>query len=308
MTNTTKVREFLLLGSSEVRELRLAQAALFLPVYLAALTGNLLVVAVTLLDRRLRAPMYFFLGHLSVLDLCLVSVTVPQSVHNSLVNGRAISLRGCVAQVFSVISIAASELSILTAMSHDRYAAVCRPLRYGAIVDRGACGKMAAASWLGGGLFGAMYTAGTVTLSFCGSNLIQQFLCDVPSSLKISCSETHVVIAVSEATAFSLAFVAFVFIVVSYARIFGAVLRMPAAEGRAGAFSTCLPRLAGVTLFVANAAFVYLKPLSDPPSAQDLLVSVFYAAVPPALNPVIYSLRNRDMKTTLRRMIAGKCL
>ncbi|XP_028909560.1 olfactory receptor 14A16-like [Ornithorhynchus anatinus] len=303
--NATKVTGFLLLGFSEVRELQLVHAALFLLVYLAALTGNLLIVAVTALDRHLHTPMYFFLGNLSVLDLCLVSITVPNSVHNSLINGRAISLWGCVAQVVLVISFAFSELTVLTAMSYDRYAAICLPLRYEVIVDRGACGKLAAASWLGGGLFGAMYTAGTVRLSFCGSNLIQQFFCDIPSLLKISCSETHVVIDVSVATAFTLAFVSFVFIVVSYVRIFGAVLRMPASEGRARAFSTCLPHLVVVTVFLSTGAVAYLKPVSDSPSSLDLLVSVFYTTVPPALNPLIYSLRNRDVKAALGRVLRG---
>ncbi|XP_038599032.1 olfactory receptor 14A16-like [Tachyglossus aculeatus] len=303
--NTTKVREFLLLRFSEVRELQLVQAALFLLVYLAALTGNLLIVAITALDRRLRTPMYFFLRNLSVLDLCFISVTVPKSIHNSLINGRAISLWGCMAQVVIVISFAFSELSLLTAMSYDRYAAICLSRGYGVIMDPGACGKMAAASWLGGGLLGVMYTAGTLKLSFCGSNLVQQFFCDIPSLLKISCSETHVVIDVSIATAFGLAFISFVLIVVSYVRIFRAVRRIPASEGRAKAFSTCLPHLVVPTIFLSTGAVAYLKPTSDSPSTLDLLVSVFYTTVPPGLNPFIYSLRNRDMKASLERVLRG---
>ncbi|XP_038598220.1 olfactory receptor 14A16-like [Tachyglossus aculeatus] len=308
INNTIMMMEFLLLGFSEVRELQQVQAALFLLVFLAVLMGNLLITAVTALDQSLHTPMYFFLRNVSVLDLCLISVTTPKSIHDTVINGRAVSLGGCVAQVFFVISFAFSELSFLTAMSYDHYADICLPLRYEVIMDRGACGKMEAASWLSGGLFGAMITAETLTLSFSGSNLIQQFFCDVPSLLKISCSETHVVIYVGVATEFILAFISFILIIISYMLIFQAVLRIPAAEGRAKAFSTCLPHLVVVSLFVVNGTFAYLKPVSDSLSALDLLVSVFYKVVPPALNPLIYSLSNQDMKTTLRRMIVGKCL
>ncbi|XP_038598998.1 olfactory receptor 14A16-like [Tachyglossus aculeatus] len=302
MANHTVVTEFLLLGFSEVRELQLAHTVLFLLVYLAALMGNILIVAVTVLDRCLHTPMYFFLRNLSVLDLCYISVTVPKSILDALVNNRSIYFRNCVAQVFLVDLFAASELSFLTAMSYDRYAAICHPLRYNLIMDGGACGKMAAASWLSGGFFGAMYSAGTFTLEFCESNVIQQFFCDVPSLLKISCSETHVVVDVTVVMGIAFAFVSFISIVVSYVRIFSAVLRFPSTESRAKAFSTCLPHLTVVTLFLSTGAFAYLKSLSDSPSALDLVVSMFYTVVPPTLNPLIYSLRNRDMKAALRKV------
>ncbi|XP_028909645.1 olfactory receptor 14A2-like [Ornithorhynchus anatinus] len=303
MTNISAVREFLLLGFSEVRELQLVQAALFLLFYLAALTGNLLIVAVTLLDRRLRTPMYFFLRNLSVLDFCLVTVTVPNSIHNSLTDRRSISLVGCTVQVFSVAWFAGSELFVLTAMSYDRYAAICLPLRYEVVMDRGACGKLAAASWLGGGLFAAMYSAGTFSLSFCGSNTVPQFFCDIPPLLKITCSEKHIAIDATLIFEAALGVVCFASIAVSYVRIFGAVLRMPAAEGRGRAFSTCLPHLVVVTVFFSAGIFVYFKPPSDSSLIVDLLVSVFYTVVPPALNPLIYSLRNRDMKAAMGRIL-----
>ncbi|XP_028909556.1 olfactory receptor 14A2-like [Ornithorhynchus anatinus] len=303
MPNVSTVRGFLLLGFSEVRELRLVHAALFLLVYLAALTGNLLIVAVTVLDRRLRTPMYFFLGHLSVLDLCLVSVTVPKSVTISLTNNSSISFPGCVAQLLLGTLFAAAEYFVLTAMSYDRYVAICLPLRYEVLMDRGACEKMAAASWLSGGLIGVLFSSFTFSLSFCGSNVIQQFFCDVSSLLKIACSEEHVAIDVSVAVAVALGILCFVSIVVSYARIFRAVLRMPAAEGRARAFSTCLPHLTIVIVVILTAVTAYLKLPSDSSSTPDLLVSVFYIVVPPALNPLVYSLRNRDVKAAVGRVI-----
>ncbi|XP_038598213.1 olfactory receptor 14K1-like, partial [Tachyglossus aculeatus] len=231
-------------------------------------------------------PMYFFLRHLSVLDLCLISVTVPKSVTISLTNNSSISFLGCVAQLLLVILFAASEYFVLTAMSYDRFAAICRPLHYEAIMDQGACEKMAAASWLSGGLLGVLFSASTFSLSFCGSNIVQQFFCDVPSLMKISCSKDYVAIDVSVTVGIALAVVCFVGIVISYVRIFRAVLRMPAAEGRAKAFSTCLPHLGVITLFIMTCFCAYLKPSSGSPSTVDLLVSVFYAVVTPALNPL----------------------
>ncbi|XP_038603620.1 olfactory receptor 14A16-like [Tachyglossus aculeatus] len=303
MTNISTVREFLLLGFSEFWELQLVHAALFLLVYLAALMGNLLIVVVTTLDRRLHTPMYFFLRNLSFLDLCYISVTVPKSIHNSLTGRRSISLLGCAAQLFFVIWFAGTELLILMAMSYDRYAAICRPLSYEVVMARGACGKMAATSWLSGGLIGALFSALTFSLSFCGSKIVQQFFCDVPSLLMITCSEDHVAVNVSITSGVAFAVVCFILIIVSYVRIFRAVLSMPATESRAKAFSTCLPHLAVFNVFFSTAIFSYLKPMSDSPSTLDLLVSVFYTVVPPTLNPLIYSLRNRDMKAALGKVL-----
>ncbi|XP_038597822.1 olfactory receptor 14A2-like [Tachyglossus aculeatus] len=303
MPSVSTVGEFLLLGFSEIRELQLVHVQLFLLVYLAALTGNFLIVAITALDRLLQTPMYFFLRNLSVLDLCYISVTVPKSVVISLTNNRSISLLRCVAQVFLVVLFAASELAILTVMSYHRYAAICLPLRYELIMNNRVSGKMAAVSWLIAVLFGVLYSASTFSLGFCGSNIVHQFFCDVPSLLKISCSEDHVAIDVSVTGAVGLHVACFVFIVVSYVHIFQAVLMMPATEGRAKAFSTCLPHLAVFTVFVSTAVISYLKPVSDSTSTLDLLLSMFYAVVPPTLNPLIYNLRNRNMKAALGRVL-----
>ncbi|XP_038604308.1 olfactory receptor 14A16-like [Tachyglossus aculeatus] len=308
MPNVSTVREFLLLELSDIRELQLVYSALFLLVYLGALTGNLLIVAVTALDRRLHTPMYFFLRNLSIVDLCYISVTVPKSAVISLTDRRAISLLGCAAQVFLVVVLATSELAVLTAMSYDRYAAICHPLDYELIMNNTACGKMAAASWLIGVMVGVLYSASTFSLSFCGSNIIQQFFCDIPSLLKISCSEDHVIIDVSITGGVVLVVICFVCIVVSYVSIFLAVLRKPAAESRTKAFSTCLPHLTVVIVFLLTGAVAYLKPVSESTSTLDLLVSMSYTMMPPTLNPVIYSLRNRDMKAALGRVLKGRFL
>ncbi|XP_038598970.1 olfactory receptor 14A16-like [Tachyglossus aculeatus] len=306
MSNITTVTEFLLLGFSDIREWQLIHATLFQLVYLAALIGNLFIIAVTTIDRQFHTPMYFFLKNLSVIDLGYISVTVPKSILNSLTNVNSISLLGCAAQVFLVFLFAGTEMALLTVMSHDRYIAICRPLHYEIIMAHGACVRMLAASWFGSCLNAIMYTASTFSLSFCGPNTVHQFFCDGPQLLRLACSTVHVTEDVILAIAVCLTFFCFVLIVGSYVRIFSAVLRMPSAEGRSKAFSTCIPHLVVVTLFLTSGFFAYLKPISDSPSALDLLVSVFYAMVPPSLNPLIYSLRNRDMKAAMGRLLWSK--
>ncbi|XP_038599082.1 olfactory receptor 14A16-like [Tachyglossus aculeatus] len=296
MTNISTVGEFLLLGFSDSRELQLLHATLFLLVYLAALLGNLLIVAVTTLDQRLHTPMYFFLKNLSFIDLCYISTTVPKSIVSSLTSDSSISFLGCVSQLFLLVMFAATEIFLLTAMSYDRYAAICSPLRYELIMNKTACVCILAASWLNGGLFGLLFSASTFSLTFCGSNAIQQFFCDVPPLLKISCSEVHIAIDVTVAAGFIFDTICLIYITLSYVFIFSAVLRMPSSEGRTKAFSTCLPHLTVIIIFLFTGIFAYLKPPSDSPSALDLLVSMFYTVVPPTVNPLIYSLRNRELK------------
>ncbi|XP_038599097.1 olfactory receptor 14K1-like, partial [Tachyglossus aculeatus] len=235
-------------------------------------------------------PMYFFLKTLSFIDLCYISTTVPKSIVNSWTSDSSISFLGCVSQLFLVIFFGGSEFFVLTAMSYDRYAAICSPLCYELIMNKTACVCILAASWLSGGLLGILFSTSTFSLTFCGSNAVQQFFCDVPPLLKISCSEVHIAIDVSVAAGFFLDAVCFICIILSYVFIFSAVLRMPSSEGRTKAFSTCLPHLTVIIIFLFTAAFAYLKPPSDSPSALDLLVSMFYTVVPPTVNPLIYSL------------------
>ncbi|XP_038597656.1 olfactory receptor 14A16-like [Tachyglossus aculeatus] len=304
MANVSMVTEFLLLGFSDVRELQLAHAALFLLVYLVPLTGNLLIITITAHDQRLHSPMYFLLRHLSVLDFCLISITVPKSILNSLTNSRYISFLGCTTQVFLLIISGGSEVFILTAMSFDRYAAICCPLHYDIIMNREVCAKMAAASWLSGGLHSLMHTAPTFSSHLCTPRIIHQFFCEVPQLLKLICvgqAQAEVSVLVLRVILF---WGFFVSIFVSYVHIFLAVLKMPAIEGRTKAFSTCLPHLAVVSLFLFTSAFAQLKPPSSSPSTLDLLVSVLYTVLPSTLNAFLYSLRNNDMKATLGKIFS----
>ncbi|XP_064135098.1 olfactory receptor 14A16-like [Loxodonta africana] len=301
MNNFTSVTMFFLMGFSDVREIQISHAVLFLLLYLAAVLGNFLVITLTSKDHRLHTPMYFFLQNLSFLDLCLISITVPKSIANSLANHTTISFLGCVSQVFFFFLSATTEVSLLTVMSYDRYVAICHPLRYEVIMSHGACVQMAASSWVSGVLNAILHTASTFSIPVCGSPEVHQFFCDVPQLLSLACSYNTVELVVI-VLSLVLDFGCSVFIDISYIHIFSTVLRIPSREGRSRAFSTCLPHLTVVTLFLFSGFFAYLRPLPKSPSPLDLLVLVFYTTVPPIMNPIIYSLRNKDMKMALKKL------
>ncbi|KAM4816439.1 olfactory receptor 14J1 [Urocitellus parryii] len=304
MVNLTSKSGFLLMGFSDDHKLQVLHALLFLVIYLLALTGNLLIITIITLDHRLHSPMYYFLKHLSLLDLCFISVTVPQSIANSLMDSGYISLGQCILQVFFFIALASSEVAILTVMSYDRYVAICQPLQYETIMNPSACRRAVIAVWMAGALSGLMHTTVNFSIPLCGERVIHQFFCDVPQMLKLACSyEFMNEIAVAAFTT-STAFICLISIVLSYIRIFSMVLRIPSVEGRTKVFSTCLPHLFVVTFFLSAAGFEFLRPPSDSPSAVDLMFSIFYTVIPPTLNPVIYSLRNEAMKAALKKVLS----
>ncbi|XP_036624188.1 olfactory receptor 14A2-like [Trichosurus vulpecula] len=304
--NLTMVTGFFLMDFSNIWELQALHAMSFLLIYLVALIGNLLIFTLITLDGHLHTPMYFFLKNLSFLDLCLISVTVPKSIENSLSRSCSISFFGCVLQVFLVILFAGSEILLLIVMSYDRYIAICQPLRYKTIMNKGFCRRMATSSWLIGGLFGAMHSARTFSLPFCGHKEIHQFFYDVPSLLRISCAETHIAADVGVALGITLAIFCCISVAISYGHIFSTVLKIPTTEGRSKAFSTCLPHLIVLMVFITTGILSYIKSPLDSDSVLDLLLSVLYSVVPPTLNPVIYSLRNRDIKMSLRKLLTRK--
>ncbi|KAM6066406.1 olfactory receptor 14C36-like [Chlamydotis macqueenii] len=247
--------------------------------------------------------MYFFLLNLSVLDLGSISTTVPKSMANSLWDTRAISYSGCAAQVFLLFFLLGAECALLTVMAYDRYVAICKPLHYGTLLGSRACVHMAAAAWGSGFLSAVLHTANTFSLPLCQGNAVDQFFCEVPHILKLSCSHSYLREVGLLGFLFSLIIGCFVFIVVSYVQIFRAVLRIPSEQGRHKAFSTCLPHLAVVSLFISTGMIAYLKPPSISSPSLDLLVAVVYALVPSAVNPLIYSMRNREIKDALKNLI-----
>ncbi|XP_066840629.1 olfactory receptor 14J1-like [Anser cygnoides] len=301
--NSSSVSEFLLLAFTDTRELQLLHFGLFLGIYLAALLGNGLILTAVACDHRLHTPMYFFLLNLALLDLGCISTTLPKAMANALWDTRAISYQGCAAQVFFSIFLVVAEYYLLTVMAYDRYIAICKPLHYGSLLGSRACAKMAAAAWGSGFLHAVLHTANTFSLPLCQGNSVDQFFCEIPHILKLSCSDDYLREVRALLFNISLVFVCFVFIVLSYVQIFRAVLRIPSEQGRHKAFSTCLPHLAVVSLFVSTAMFAYLKPPSISSPSLDMVMAVLYSVVPPAVNPLIYSMRNQDLKSTLKKLI-----
>ncbi|XP_074710580.1 olfactory receptor 14J1-like [Strix uralensis] len=303
MSNSSSITEFLLLPFADTQELQLLHFWLFLGTYLAALLGNGLIITAITCDHHLHTPMYFFLLNLSLLDLGSISTTLPKAMHNSLWGNRDISYLGCSSQLFFFLLFIGAEFSLLTIMSYDRYVAICKPLHYGTLLGSRACVHMAAAAWGSGFLNSLLQTANTFSIPLCHGNTLDQFFCEIPQILKLSCSHSYLrevgLIMVSACLAFG----CFVFIVVSYVQIFRAVLRIPSEQGRHKAFSTCLPHLAVVSLFISTVMFAHLKSPSISSQTLNLVVAVLYSVVPPTLNPLIYSLRNQEIKDALRKLI-----
>lgn len=304
MPNSSSISEFLLLALADTRQLQLLHFWLLLGIYLAALLGNGLIIIGIACDHRLHTPMYFFLLNLALLDLGGISTTVPKSMANSLLDSRSISYSGCVAQVFFFVFLAGAEFSLLMVMSYDRYIAICKPLHYGTLLSSRTCATMAAAAWGCGFLSAILHTANTFSLPLCQSNAVNQFFCEIPQILKLSHSHSFLREIWATVAVVSLASLFFVFILFSYVWIFRAVLRMPCEQGRHKAFSTCLPHLAVVSLFLSTAFFAYLKPPSISSPISDLVVAVLYSVLPPTLNPLIYSMRNMELKIAVRKVIS----
>ncbi|XP_071417393.1 olfactory receptor 14A16-like [Pithys albifrons albifrons] len=302
MSNSSSISQFLLLPLADTRQLQLLHLWLFLGISLAALLGNGLIISAVACDHHLHTPMHFFLLNLSLTDLGSICTTVPKAMHNSLWDTTTISYRGCAAQVFFFLFFISAEFFLLTIMCYDRYIAICKPLHYGTLLGSRACAHMAAAAWASGFLTALLHTANTFSLPLCQGNAVGQFFCEIPQILKLSCSHSYLrEIGLLVVGAF-LAFGCFIFIIFSYVQIFRAVLRIPSEQGRHKAFSTCLPHLAVVSLFVITGIFSNLKPPSISSPVLDLVVSVLYSVVSPVLNPLIYSLRNKEIKDALSKV------
>ncbi|XP_064380150.1 olfactory receptor 14J1-like [Dromaius novaehollandiae] len=303
MSNGSSFNDFLLLVFADTQELQLLHFSLFLGIYLAALLGNGLIITAVACDHHLHTPMYFFLLNLSLLDLGSIAVTVPTSMANSLWDTGTISYLGCAAQVFFLAFFISAEYSLLTVMAYDRFVAICRPLHYGTIMESRACVKMAAAAWASGFLNALLHTANTFSIPLCQNHILDQFFCEIPQILRLSCSDFYLREAGALVVSTCLVFGCFVFIVLSYVQIFTVVLRIPSEQGRHKAFSMCLPHLAVVSLCVSTLLFAYLKPPSLSSPALDLVVAVLYSVVPPTVNPLIYSMRNKELKDALKKLI-----
>ncbi|CAN8180529.1 unnamed protein product [Coccothraustes coccothraustes] len=305
MSNSSSISHFLLLALADTRQLQLLHFCLLLGISLAALLGNGLIISAVACGHHLHTPMFFFLLNLALADLGSICTTVPKAMHNSLWDTRNISYNGCAAQLFFFLFFIGAAYYLLTIMCYDRYVSICKPLHYGTLLGSRACAHMAAAAWASAFLNALMHTANTFSLPLCQGNVLGQFFCEIPQILKLSCSKSYLrELGLLVVTA-SLSLCCFVFIVFSYVRIFRAVLRIPSEQGRHKAFSTCLPHLAVLSLFLSSLMFAHLNPPSWSSPSLDLALSILYAVVTPVLNPLIYSLRNQELKAAVWRLMTG---
>ncbi|XP_075346276.1 olfactory receptor 14I1-like [Mycteria americana] len=305
MSNGSSATQFLLLAFADTRQLQLVHFWLFLGIYLAALLGNGLIITAIACDHRLHSPMYFFLLNLSVLDLGSISTTVPKAMASSLWNTRAISYAGCAAQVFLFVFLMSAEYCLLTVMAYDRYVAICKPLHYGTLLGSRACVHMAAAAWGSCFFYAVLHTANTFSIPLCQGSALDQFFCEIPHILKLSCSHSYLSEFGLLVVSLLVVFGCFIFIVLSYVQIFRAVLRIPSEQGRHKAFSTCIPHMVVISLVLITAMFTYLMPPAISSVSLDLVMAVLYSVVPPAVNPLIYSMRNQELKDAVWKLITG---
>uniref|UniRef100_A0A8B9PKX0 Olfactory receptor n=1 Tax=Apteryx owenii TaxID=8824 RepID=A0A8B9PKX0_APTOW len=303
MLNHSTVTSFILLGFTTDPKLQLLLFVVFTIVYIISLTGNITLIVLIYSSSRLHIPMYFFIGNLSFLDLWYSSVYTPKILANCVSEDKSISFDGCAAQFFFSAGLAYTECYLLAAMAYDRYVAISDPLLYAAAMSKKLCVALVVTSYLSGFVNSTIITSHTFTLSFCDANVIDDFFCDLPPLVKLSCDVTdnyHVVLYFILA---SNVILPSTFIVASYASILAAILKIRSAEGQRKAFSTCAAHLTAVTLYYGSILFIYSRPSSSYILARDKVVSVFYTVVIPMLNPLIYSLRNKDVKDALRRLV-----
>ncbi|XP_060100484.1 olfactory receptor 5V1-like [Heteronotia binoei] len=297
--NQTPVMEFIFLGFSGMPRAHVFLFFIFLAIYLVILTGNTTIVTLIQLDSRLHSPMYFFLSHLSCLDVCYSSVTVPKILANFVSQKPTISYNQCMAQMFFLMTFAGSECALLAVMAYDRYAAICQPLRYSHLMNSQVRVSLATFSWLWGFLNSSIHTTLATNLSFCGANQIDHIFCDVPPLLKIACSDTYVNEMVLHTATIFVGLSPFLLVVISYVYILSAILRIRSNTGRRKAFSTCTSHVVVVIIYFGMANLNYNRPSAGYSLEIDTLISTLYCIITPMLNPLIYSFRNKEVKNAL---------
>ncbi|XP_030148708.1 olfactory receptor 1361-like [Lynx canadensis] len=305
--NRTEVTEFFLLGLSSWAEMQPVIFGVVLAMYLVALMGNALLVIVALSDPKLQTPMYFLLSQLSFIDMFLTTITVPQMLVHTLSVNRIISFNCCMIQLFCFMAVGSMEGHLLAAMAYDRYVAICDPLRYSAIISRGLCLRITLTSWVVVSLNSLLYSVLVTRLTFCG-NQVTHFFCDITPLLKLSCTRPVVneMLIFTEGVAVVVS--PFFFILGSYARIAVAIARTHSVAALRKALSTCSSHILVVLLLYGSVIYMYLRPSSSYDLDQDRQVAMFYTVVTPMLNPLIYSLRNQEVKGALRRLFRKLCI
>ncbi|KAM3936496.1 olfactory receptor 2D3-like [Leptodactylus fuscus] len=306
MINGTNMKVFYLQAFANVR-FNGSCFVLFLTIYLVTLIGNMFIIVLTKMDHHLQTPMYFLLRNLAFLDICYSSTTMPQMLVNLLIEHLAITLPACIIQLYVFLSFAASESSLLAAMAYDRYVAICNPLRYSIIMSKDICLNMVVGSWVIGGIYGVIHTANTFRLPFCGSNHLNHYFCDIPPLLKISCIDTFPNETTVIVVGGFLMLGCFLLICGSYLHILITVLNIFKRCGKTKLMSTCISHLIVVLLYYGSGSFMYMRPKSNLLADKEWLLSLFYTCITPLLNPIIYSLRNKDIQGAFAKLVKGVC-
>ncbi|KAM9267498.1 olfactory receptor 6B1-like [Morus bassanus] len=301
--NQTSLTEFILLGFGNLPKLQIFLFLFFLLIYFVTIIGNILIVLLVVIDQHLHTPMYFFLGNLSCLETCYTSNILPRMLVNFLTKENRISFNSCLLQFYFFASLACAECYLLSAMSYDRYLAICKPLHYTTLMNVRSCILLAGGSWLCGFLASICTTLYASWLTFCGPNEIDHFFCDYTPLLVLSCSETHKTELVMSILASVCTMPPFLLTLATYICIITAILKIPSSIGRQKAFSTCSSHLIVVTVFYGTLIAVYTLPKTKALRELNKVLSVFYTIVTPMLNPLIYSLRNKKFKEALRKAI-----
>ncbi|XP_075388383.1 olfactory receptor 4Q2 [Tenrec ecaudatus] len=295
---TEFVREFVLAGFSQSPRVETGLFVLFLFFYVSTWVGNVLIMLTVVSDSQLNSsPMYFLLGNLSFLDLCYSTVTTPKLLADFLDKEKLITYDQCIVQLFFLHFVGAAEMFLLTVMAYDRYVAICRPLHYTTVMSRALCCFLVVASWTGGFVHSTVQTVLTIHLPFCGPNQVDNFFCDVPPVIKLACADTFVIELLMVSNSGLISTSSFVVLVSSYTTI---LIKIRSKEGRRKALSTCASHLMVVTLFFGPCIFIYARPFST--FSVDKLVSVLYNVITPMLNPLIYTLRNQNVKSAMRKL------
>ncbi|XP_036057662.1 olfactory receptor 5B3-like [Onychomys torridus] len=303
MENRTEVSYFLLLGLTNDPDLQLPLFITFLLIYTITLVGNLGMILLIFLDSRLHTPMYFFLGNLSLVDFCYSSAVTPTVMAGLLIGNKVISYNDCATQMFCFTAFASVENYLLASMAYDRYAAVCKPLHYATTMTTSVCAWLVIGCYVLGFLNASIYTGDAFSLSFCESNVVHHFFCDIPALMVLSCSDRHInELLLVYVVSFNI-FFSIIVIWISYIFIFITILKMRTASGHRKAVSTCASHFTAVSIFYGTVIFMYLQPSSSHSMDTDKISSVFYTMIIPMLNPVVYSLRNKEVKNAFRLMV-----
>ncbi|XP_052019950.1 olfactory receptor 12D1-like, partial [Apodemus sylvaticus] len=304
MSNQTSVTEFLLLGVTDIQELNPILFAIFFTIYFVNITGNGAILMIVILDPRLHSPMYFFLGNLACLDICFSSVTLPKMLENLLSTGKAISFLGCIAQLHFFHFLGSTEAMLLPVMAFDRFVAICRPLHYPVIMNHQLCVHMTVTIWIMGFLHALLHSVMTSRLSFCGPNHVHHFFCDVKPLLDLACGNTELnlwllntVTGTIALTPFFLTFLSYFYIIIYL------VLKTRSCSMLHKALSTCASHFMVVILLYVPVLFTYIRPTSDSSLDQDRIIAIMYSVVTPALNPLIYTLRNKEVRNALDKKV-----